>query len=163
MLTPGDHRRDIDGLRGIAVLAVLLFHAEVPGFSGGYAGVDVFFVISGYLITDIITRQLDAETFSLAAFYERRARRILPALFVVTGCTLAAGWIALMPADYRDLAGAGAAAIGFVANLYYLDHLRYFAPAAELSPLVHTWSLAVEEQFYIGFPLVVLALTRWCP
>lgn len=154
------YRPDIDGLRAVAVLAVVLFHADVSGFSGGFTGVDVFFVISGYLITSIIMRELGASTFSLARFYERRFRRILPAFSVVALFSLVLGVVLLHPRDLRDLGTSMIAAAGFSSNVHFYLKADYFARPAEFQPLLHTWSLAVEEQFYIFFPLLLVVLAR---
>lgn len=155
------YRADIDGLRAVAVAPVVLFHAGIETFSGGFVGVDVFFVISGYLITGIILDEMRAGTFSVLAFYERRARRILPALFVVMAFTLAAAWFILLPIGYQSLAKSALSTTAFASNIYFWRQTGYFAGASEMLPLLHTWSLAVEEQFYIGFPLLLLLLLRW--
>ncbi len=154
------HRRDIDGLRALAVLPVVLFHAGVPGFGGGYAGVDVFFVISGFLITSLIAGEIDRGAFSLGAFYERRVRRIAPALILVTAAVLIAGWFLLIPADYAALGTSAIAAVLSFANFHFWMDSDYFSTAAELKPLLHTWSLSVEEQFYVVFPLLLWLLMR---
>ena len=151
------YRREIDGLRAFAVVPVVLFHAGVPGFSGGYVGVDIFFVISGFLITSIIWRETQDGTFSIVNFYERRARRILPALGVVVFVSLIAGWIVQTPGAFKDTAEEAVSTALFASNIYYFYFLDYFATAAEMRLLLHTWSLAVEEQFYILWPLVLLA------
>ncbi|MEQ1497579.1 MAG: acyltransferase family protein [Novosphingobium sp.] len=157
------YRRDIDGLRALAILPVLLFHTHVPGFSGGFVGVDVFFVISGYLITGIIAREIDAGQFSLVRFYERRARRILPALLAMLAFVLAmASWLYL-PGDFEAVPKSALMALGFLSNLWFFTSTGYFAGGAETMPLLHCWSLAVEEQFYIGFPLLLWGIARWCP
>lgn len=153
-----EYRRDIDGLRGIAVVLVVLFHAGFPGFSGGFIGVDVFFVISGFLITSIIVREIDEQRFSLIAFYERRARRILPALVAVVGCCVLLGWFVLMPSELKRLARSAIVSLIFASNFHFARKSGYFTPSAELEPLLHTWSVAVEEQFYLFFPLVLVAL-----
>ncbi|NKN32749.1 acyltransferase family protein [Marichromatium bheemlicum] len=154
------YRPEIDGLRAVAVIAVMLFHAGFPGFSGGFVGVDVFFVISGYLITGIILNDLANERFSLARFYERRARRILPALFVVLTVTLAYAWWWLPPDALAELGRGLVSTTTFWSNvLFWLDS-GYFDTAAELKPLLHTWSLAVEEQYYLLFPLLMLVVYR---
>ena len=155
------YRPEIDGLRAIAVVPVVLFHAGFAGFSGGYVGVDVFFVISGYLITSILVEDLRTGRFSIARFYERRARRILPALFFVLICTSIAGWLWMVPAQLEEYSRTLVTVVLFVSNVYIWRGDDYFAPAAELNPLLHTWSLAVEEQFYIIFPILLLAIWRF--
>jgi peptidoglycan/LPS O-acetylase OafA/YrhL len=157
------YRSDIDGLRAIAVIAVILFHAGIGGFSGGYVGVDVFFVISGFLITRILRKDHEAGRFSIARFYERRARRILPALLVVLLATLAGGYVFLLPFQYGDLGKSTLATLAFVSNIKFWRGAGYFDGAAEFTSLLHTWSLAVEEQFYIIFPLVLGVLLRIHP
>ncbi|MEZ5744334.1 MAG: acyltransferase family protein [Sphingomonadaceae bacterium] len=157
------YREDIDGLRALAVLPVLLFHAHVPGFSGGYVGVDIFFVISGFLITGIIAREIDRGDFSILKFYERRARRILPALFAMVAFVLAAATIFYLPGDFEGVPRSALAALGFCANIWFFLQAGYFAGDAHSMPLLHTWSLGVEEQFYIGFPLILIAITKWLP
>lgn len=154
------YRPDIDGLRAVAVLAVVLFHAKLGAISGGYVGVDIFFVISGYLITSIVVREIGEGTFSLADFYERRIRRIFPALFVVVFASLIAGWNILTPKDYTDLARSAMNTAIFTSNFAFNQTAGYFAPAAEAQPLLHTWSLAVEEQFYVIAPLALWFLYR---
>jgi peptidoglycan/LPS O-acetylase OafA/YrhL len=153
------YRADIDGLRAIAVAGVVLFHAKL-GVPGGYAGVDVFFVISGFLITGLIMRDLRAGNFSLMDFWERRARRILPALAVVVAFTLAAGWFVLLPDDYAQLGERVAALLGFAANIKFWLESGYFAPEAEVNPLLHTWTLSLEEQYYVLIPLFLGLLFR---
>ena len=155
------YRPEIDGLRAIAVGSVVLFHAHLGVFPGGFVGVDVFFVISGYLITSIIARELDAGTFSLLSFYERRIRRIFPALLVVIAVCLAVGAWRMTPRHYNSLAETALAAIGFHSNIYFADKAGYFMPSAETLPLLHTWSLGVEEQFYVVAPLLLMALWRF--
>ena len=159
-MTP-TYRADIDGLRAIAVLSVLLFHAGVETFSGGFVGVDIFFVISGYLITTIIHREVDAGNFSVTRFYERRFRRILPAAAVLVVVVLIAGEL-LFPSHHQDsLARSAVAAALFSSNVYFFLESGYFADPAGTLPLLHTWSLAVEEQFYLAFPLVMLLVARF--
>ena len=152
-----DYRADIDGLRAVAVLAVLGFHGSLPGFDGGFAGVDAFFVISGYLISGIIFRALDAGAFSLTGFYVRRINRIFPALLVILLAVLAMGWVVLFSAEWRALGGHVAAAAGFVSNFVLEREAGYFA--SEEKPLLHLWSLAVEEQFYLIYPAI--AMLAW--
>ncbi len=155
------YRPDIDGLRAVAVVLVLLYHLGVRFARGGLIGVDVFFVISGYLITSIILDDLDAGQFSLLRFYERRVRRIFPALFVVlVATTVVAVWL-LLPSELTTYAKSLIAAVFFVANIFYYDLGGYFTSTAESQPLVHVWSLAVEEQFYVFFPLLLMALYRF--
>lgn len=159
---PG-YRRDIDGLRALAILPVLLYHAHVPGLSGGYVGVDIFFVISGYLITGIIAREIDAGQFSLVRFYERRARRILPALLVMLAAVLAAASWLYLPGDFAGVPRSALMALLFLANVWFFLNTGYFAGGADTMPLLHCWSLAVEEQFYIGFPLLLWLVGRFLP
>jgi peptidoglycan/LPS O-acetylase OafA/YrhL len=157
-IDPGNlYRPDIDGLRAVAVIAVLGFHASLPGFEGGFAGVDAFFVISGYLISGIIFRALDAGTFSLPGFYVRRINRIFPALLVILFAVIAIGWVVLFSAEWRALGGHVAAAAGFVSNFILEREAGYFA--SEDKPLLHLWSLAVEEQFYLIYPAI--AILAW--
>jgi len=149
------YRRDIDGLRALAILPVLAFHAHVPGFSGGFVGVDIFFVISGFLITGILVREVDARQFSLLRFYERRARRILPALLVMLAFVLGmAAWLYL-PEDFAAVPRSALMALMFLSNLWFFMKTGYFGGPAETMPLLHCWSLAVEEQFYIAFPILL--------
>lgn len=151
------YRPEIDGLRALAIIPVILFHAGFQSFSGGFIGVDVFFVISGYLITSII---LAEKNFSLLNFYERRARRILPALFFVMLATLPFAWLYLMPNDTQALLKSIWRACFFSSNLLFYKQDGYFDTAAELKPFIHTWSLAIEEQFYLLFPFLLLLLKR---
>lgn len=153
------YRAEIDGLRAIAVLSVLAFHYGAP-LPGGFTGVDVFFVISGFLITQILAGEIAAGTFSILGFYDRRMRRILPALLTMLVTVLLAGRFLLMPGDYAALAKSTAAAAFGVSNFYFLENTGYFDRAAEFQVLLHTWSLAVEEQFYVVWPLLLLGLTR---
>lgn len=155
------YRSEIDGLRAVAVVPVILFHAGFEVFSGGFVGVDVFFVISGYLITTIIISEIDEGEFSLLNFYERRARRILPALFFVMLCCLPFAWFLLSPSDMKDFSQSLVAVATFSSNILFWRESGYFDTAAELKPLLHTWSLAVEEQFYILFPLFLMAAWRF--
>ncbi len=154
------YRPEVDGLRAIAVVPVLLFHAGVGAFHGGYVGVDVFFVLSGYLITSIIRSELQAGAFTLAGFYERRARRILPALFVVVAASIWPAWLLMAPHQLKDFSQSLVAVAAFASNVLFWLESGYFEASAELKPLLHTWSLAVEEQYYLLFPLLLLALRR---
>jgi len=150
------YRPDIDGLRAVAVLAVVLFHAFPGWLRGGFVGVDVFFVISGFLISSILLRELQGGSFTFAGFYARRARRIFPALILVMASCLAFGWVALFPDEYAQLGKHIVGGAGFVANLFYWAQVGYFDTAAETKPLLHLWSLGIEEQFYIVWPVVLL-------
>lgn len=150
------YRPEIDGLRALAILPVILFHAGSQVFSGGFVGVDVFFVISGYLITTIILAERETGTFSLLNFYERRARRILPALFFVMLTCLPFAWIWLIPKDIMEFSQSLITVPIFASNILFLNQSGYFDTSAELKPLLHTWSLAVEEQYYLLFPLFIL-------
>ena len=152
------YRRDIDGLRAVAVLPVVFYHAGLPGFAGGFIGVDIFFVISGFLITSILARELDEGRFSLLAFYERRVRRIIPALVVMLVASAAMAIWLLLPLELKDFNFHLRGTLLFVSNFTLAEKLDYFAPSAERQALLHTWSLAVEEQFYILFPLLLWAL-----
>ncbi|ABC29517.1 predicted acyltransferase [Hahella chejuensis KCTC 2396] len=152
------YRPDIDGLRALAVVPVILFHSSVQGFSGGYVGVDIFFVISGFLITSIIYAEMEKGEFSILTFYERRVRRIFPALFTVIALTLLAGYLILLPNEYENLGKNALSATLFSSNLYLMTEIGYFAAPAETNALLHTWSLAVEEQFYIFFPPFLMAI-----
>ncbi len=153
-----NHRPEIDGLRAIAVVPVILFHAGLGLFSGGFVGVDVFFVISGYLITSIIVKEVAAGRFSLVDFYERRARRILPALFLVMAATIPFAWLWMFPLKLKEFAASIVSVCLFASNLLFWRQSGYFDSASVEKPLLHTWSLAVEEQYYIFFPLAVLLL-----
>ena len=155
------YRTDIDGLRAIAILGVVLYHAGLKSMSGGYAGVDVFFVISGYLIGGNILDGLARGDFSFRRFYLRRVRRILPALVVMVLAVMLLGWFTLMPHVYRYTGGAAFSALLSLSNIWFLFTIDYFRPEAAEDPLVHTWSLGVEEQFYLIVPLMLVLLWRW--
>lgn len=156
------YRPDVDGLRAVAVVSVVANHFLIPGFHGGFVGVDIFFVISGYLITRIIIAELSSGGFSLARFYDRRARRILPALFLMMLASLIAGALLLYPDDWVFLAKSSLWTMAFASNLFFARNLgSYFSSAADLQPLLHTWSLAVEEQFYVIFPLLLIVTWRF--
>ncbi len=154
------YRSEIDGLRTVAVLPVILFHAGFETFSGGFVGVDVFFVLSGYLITTLIAAEMAEGRFSIRRFYERRARRILPALYFVMLVTLPIAFHLMLPDEFASFCHAFLSVIFFGSNIYFWRTTDYFARAAEENPLLHTWSLGVEEQFYIFFPLILLLLWR---
>ncbi len=155
-----DYRPDIDGLRAIAVLLVVFFHAGFAEVSGGFVGVDIFFVISGYLITGIIARELDDGHFSFADFYARRMKRICPALFVVLALSTVAGLVLLLPLDLRLFGRSIVSAVFFYANWHFYTQAGYFDGPAIEKPLLHTWSLAVEEQFYRHRQVVGIRVTE---
>lgn len=150
----------VDGLRGVAVLGVLAFHAFPDAVPGGYVGVDVFFVISGFLITGIVARQLMNGDFSFARFYWRRVRRLFPALVLVLAVTLTLGWFLLLPDEFKQLGKHASAAAAFLANFALWRESGYFDTAAELKPLLHLWSLGIEEQFYLVWPAILVALWK---
>lgn len=159
------YRREIDGLRALAVIPVILFHAGFASFSGGFVGVDVFFVISGYLITSIILTEISAGTFSFANFYERRARRILPALFFMILICLPLAWLWMLPNELAEFAQSVSAISLFSSNILFWQQSGYFEADATAKPLLHTWSIAVEEQYYLFFPMFIMAFwfmgRRW--
>jgi len=154
------YRPDIDGLRAIAVLSVLIFHAFPEWLSGGFVGVDIFFVISGYLISTILFENIAQERFSFKAFYVRRINRIFPALFLVLTASYAFGWLNLLADDFAQLGKHIAGGAGFVSNLILWNESGYFDKAAEVKPLLHLWSLGIEEQFYIFWPIFIYFLCR---
>jgi len=160
-VTTPTYRPDIDGLRAIAVLAVLLFHSGFDVVSGGYVGVDVFFVISGFLITTIIVRELAEGSFSIVGFYERRMRRILPASIVTVAVCLIVGFLVFETEDLGRLARSAIANSFFLSNIYFYLQTGYFDAAAELKPLLHTWSLSLEEQYYVVTPLLLMLIARF--
>ncbi|NNC99934.1 MAG: acyltransferase [Gammaproteobacteria bacterium] len=160
-LLPLQYRPEIDGLRALAVVPVIMFHADIEMFSGGFVGVDVFFVISGYLITGIIHQDIQQGTFSIIHFYERRVRRILPALLVVCLVSIPLAWAWMPPDEFVDFSQSLIAVSIFVSNVLFWTESGYFEASAELKPLLHTWSLAVEEQFYVFFPLLLLLIRRF--
>ena len=154
------YRPDIDGLRAVAVMLVVFFHTEL-GFRGGFVGVDVFFVISGFLITGILLRDMESSSFSLVGFWVRRIRRIMPAGIAVLLCVMVAGYFLMTPVDYRDLGIAVRSQALFSGNIYFWHSTGYFDGAAYTKPLLHTWSLALEEQFYLLLPLILLCLFKF--
>jgi peptidoglycan/LPS O-acetylase OafA/YrhL len=159
------YRPDIDGLRALAVLPVILFHANLF-FPGGFVGVDVFFVISGYLITQIIERELSADRFSVVVFYQRRIRRIFPALFIMFAITTVIAYRVLPPLELKDFGRTLLASSAFYSNILFARRSGYFAPTSEFAPLLHTWTLSVEEQFYVCWPLLlrilsIPAVSKW--
>ncbi len=155
------YRADIDGLRAIAVLFVLFFHVGINGINGGFIGVDIFFVISGYLITAIITRDIEQGKFSLTSFYERRLRRILPAFIAVAIFTLLICTICFMPSDFEKFGKSLFGTSFYVSNIIFWREAGYFDASKWVKPLLHTWSLSVEEQFYVIFPLGILLIHRF--
>jgi peptidoglycan/LPS O-acetylase OafA/YrhL len=156
-------RADINGLRAIAVLAVIAYHFGIPPFKSGFTGVDVFFVISGYLMTGIVLGRLDRDTFTLAGFWLDRARRIIPALALLVASVLALGWFILLPDEYIILSKHAAGAATFLSNISFYSEAGYFDPGADQKWLLHTWSLSVEWQFYLLYPLLLLALDQFAP
>lgn len=161
-----NYRSDIDTLRAISVLSVVLHHANISGFSGGFVGVDVFFVISGYLITTILIREVSEDRFSLLNFYERRARRLLPALFLVLFVTTVIAYCVLFPKDFDNFGKSLFYVVLFGSNVHFWwtspdTASGYFAPTLEVNPLLHTWSLGVEEQYYLLFPVMLLLCYRF--
>lgn len=155
------YRPEIDGLRALAVLPVILFHAGFEWFSGGFIGVDVFFVISGYLITTILLEDIEADRFSVLDFYERRARRILPALFFMLAACIPFAWKLMLPGQLVDFSQSLIAVSLFASNIYFWRESGYFDSETEEAPLLHTWSLAVEEQYYLLFPIFLMLAWRF--
>ena len=155
------YREDIDWLRAIAVLAVVAFHFEAPAVFGGFVGVDIFFVISGYLITGIILSELKAGNFSFARFYERRVRRLLPALYAMVALTAIPSFHFLLTSERAEFFRSIASVVTFTSNFFFWFQTGYFDHAAVEKPLLHTWSLAVEEQFYLALPITLFLLSRF--
>lgn len=156
-----NYRPEIDGLRALAVMPVLFFHAGFSLFSGGYIGVDIFFVISGYLIANIIQREISQNRFSIVNFYERRARRILPALLFISLACIPFAYFWMLPFEIKEFFNSLISINLFLSNFYFWRANEYFSAAAELKPLLHTWSLSVEEQFYVFFPVFLLLLNKF--
>jgi len=154
------YRPDIDGLRAFAIISVVLFHAFPESITGGFVGVDVFFVISGYLISSIIFKSCEAGSFGYVDFYIRRIKRIFPALSVVLLSCMLVGWRVLLPDEYAQLGKHVLSGVGFVSNLVLWRESGYFDTAAELKPLLHLWSLGVEEQYYIVWPILVALIWK---
>src|SRR5258707_5569718 len=159
-LPSAKYRPDVDGLRAVAVMLVLNFHAFPDATPGGFIGVDVFFVISGFLITGLITRELELGRFSLIEFYNRRIRRIFPALIVVLCATLALGWFWMLPQAFAQLGSDSFASAAFLANIALLLQSGYFDIESAKKPLLHLWSLGIEEQFYLFWPLLLILVAR---
>jgi peptidoglycan/LPS O-acetylase OafA/YrhL len=155
------YRQDIDGLRAIAIFLVIIFHAFPKFLKGGFIGVDIFFVISGYLITGIILKGFSRDNFSLLEFYSRRIKRIFPALIVVLSFCLIAGWYVLLADEYELLGKHIAAGSIYISNFVLQGEAGYFDTDSELKPLLHLWSLAIEEQFYLAFPLLLIVGKRF--
>src|SRR5579883_366629 len=162
-MTTNNYRSEINGLRGIAVLSVILFHMGFSWVKGGFVGVDIFFVISGYLITRLIAHDLDHALFNFYDFWLRRARRILPALICVVFFSLITSWFLFLPDDFKSLGRSAFSLSLFASNVYFWLKTGYFTAPAETKPLLHTWTLAVEEQFYLVFPLMLCIITRYIP
>lgn len=154
------YRPEIDGLRALAVLPVILDHAGVPGLPAGFLGVDVFFVISGFLISSILLDELERGQFSISGFYERRARRLLPPLGLMMFLSIPVAWFVMLPSQLKDFGQSIVASVGFAANIYFWITQDYWAQTAETTPLIHLWSLGVEEQFYLVYPLLLLLVFR---
>ena len=157
------YRAEIDGLRAIAVLSVIFFHAGFELFKGGFVGVDIFFVISGYLITSIIMKELTLnQSFSFINFYERRIRRIIPVLLFIILISIPAAWICLTPITFIDFSKSILFSLGFTSNLYfYFSGQEYGALSGLYKPFLHTWSLSVEEQFYLIFPVMLFVIFKY--
>jgi peptidoglycan/LPS O-acetylase OafA/YrhL len=158
---PMQFRKDINGLRAIAVIAVVLYHFNASWMPGGFAGVDVFFVISGFLMTGIIFKGLEQKSFSILKFYVARANRIVPALAVLCLALLVFGWLYLTPLDYRALGKHVGSSMGFLSNFTYWLEAGYFDAASNEKWLLHTWSLSAEWQFYIIYPLILVAMRKF--
>jgi peptidoglycan/LPS O-acetylase OafA/YrhL len=156
-----EYRKDIDGLRAVAVLAVVFFHGRLPGFSGGFVGVDVFFVISGFLITGLIAQDCKAGHFSFVTFYFRRVRRILPALLCIYFVSAALAALVMLPSDMAEFGRSLVSSAAFASNHFFFHLADYFGGPSEQKPLLHTWSLSIEEQFYLIWPPLFVVLVRW--
>ncbi|EBO4434084.1 acyltransferase, partial [Salmonella enterica] len=154
------YRADIDGLRAIAVLAVIVFHLNPNLLPGGFVGVDIFFVISGYLITSIIYNDIKSNSFSYKGFYNRRIKRILPIFFVVLFATIIASALVMMPEDFKFMMRSAFSTIIFSSNIFFSTNVNYFAQDVKEYPLLHTWSLSTEEQYYFIFPIIIFLLAK---
>ena len=154
------YRPEIDGLRAIAVLSVIFFHAGISIFKGGFVGVDIFFVISGYLISTIILKDIEKKNFNINYFYQRRARRILPALIITIALTLPFALLLLPPDDLKSFAKSIFSSLTFWSNFQFSAESGYFEIPGEYKPLLHTWSLSIEEQFYIFWPLIIWTIYK---
>ena len=154
------YRSDIDGLRSLAIVPVIFYHFNFPFFTGGFLGVDVFFVISGFLITSLISKEIAVGSFSIITFYERRVLRIFPALFAVLIFSIVMGYYCLLPKEFEQLGNSVAATTLFGSNILFFFQDSYFDSASAFKPLLHTWSLAVEEQFYLLFPIFLILLNK---
>ena len=152
------YRPEIDGLRTLAVLLVMLFHAKFEFFSGGFIGVDVFFVISGFLITSILYKENINNNFSYLSFYDRRIRRIFPMIFLTIFVSSIISFFICSPSEFKNFSQSVVSTISYTSNIYFYNKTGYFFGDLNVNPLIHTWSLAVEEQFYIIFPLVLTFL-----
>ena len=155
-----DYRPEIDGLRTIAVLLVVIYHGFPDILKGGFLGVDIFFVLSGYLITGIISKDVESQTFRLHFFYLNRLRRIFPSLIIVLTTILCVGWFILRSEEYAQLGHEALAGSLFYSNFYYLSQDNYFHIASELKPFLHLWSLSIEEQFYMFYPIIFLVFSK---
>jgi len=155
------YRPEIDGLRAIAVTAVILFHADFKIFAGGFVGVDIFFVISGFLITTLVRKHILTNTFSVKEFFYRRLRRIFPQLFLVILVTALPAWFLLLPEEFKLYSGSVFGNLVFLSNFFFMTQIEYFAPSAKLQPLLHTWSLSIEEQYYLILPFFLIFFGRW--
>jgi peptidoglycan/LPS O-acetylase OafA/YrhL len=155
------YRKEIDGLRAFAIIPVIFFHAGLQSFSGGFVGVDVFFVVSGYLIATLILSELARNEFKISNFYLRRVRRILPALFLMILACLPLAWMFMLPSDMKEFSQSMVSVVLFLSNILFWLKSGYFDSSAELKPLIHTWSLSIEEQFYILFPIICLIIFKF--
>ncbi len=162
-LTRREYQSELDGIRAIALIVVLIYHTGFTLFSGGYLGVDVFFVLSGYLITNLVLSHFDQKKFSYSDFFERRARRIFPALYVVLLACILPAWFLLVPPDMLSFVNSQSSAAAFLSNVFFWRESNYFDTSSELKPLLHTWSLAVEFQFYLIYPIYIWLAYRLFP